>query len=113
MLIGVYKPLEICNHVLYLYQEPNRPVPSSYTVILESLDGLEDVVLKTTNIATDGDVVVVDVDRRLPLSRVWNCMILAYGCQQNAILRDIELSESNHKSTVTVHTSTHCKNRKS
>ena len=53
-------------------------MPSSYTVILESLDGLEDVVLKTTNIATEGDVIVVDVDRRLPLNRVWNCMLLTY-----------------------------------
>ena len=70
-------------------------MPSSYTVILESLDGLEDVVLKTTNITTEGNVVVVDVDHRLPLNRVWKCTLLAYGCWQNTVLRDIELSESN------------------
>ena len=70
-------------------------MPSSYTVILESLDGLEDVVLKTTSVTTEGDVIVVDVDHRLPLNRLWNGALLAYGCRQNTILSDIELSESN------------------
>ncbi len=68
---------------------------SSYTMLLESLDGHEDVMLKITNITTEGNVIVVDVDNRLPLNRVWNCTLLAYGCRQNTILRDIELSESN------------------
>ena len=66
-------------------------------MLLESLDGFEDAVLKTTNITTEGDIIVVDVDHRLPLNRVWNCTLLAYGCRQNTILRDIELSESNIK----------------
>ena len=70
-------------------------MPSSYTVILESLDGLEDVVLKTTSITTEGDVIVVDVDHTLSLNRLWNCTLLAYDCWQNTVLRDIELSKSN------------------
>ena len=70
-------------------------MPLSYTVLLETLDGLKSMELKTTSIATEGDVIVVDVNQELPLNRLWKCTLLAYNCRQNTILSGIELSEYN------------------
>lgn len=70
-------------------------MPSSYTVLLESLDGLKNLELKTTSITTEGDVIVIDVNRELPLNRLWSCTLWAYNCRQNTILSNIELSECN------------------
>ena len=68
-------------------------MPSSYTVQLESLDGLENLKCKTTNVTTEDDLVVLEVNHRLPLNRLWICTVLAYNCQQNTILSGVELSK--------------------
>lgn len=81
-------------------QDTDLPLPSAYTLLLSSLDGLQDkdsVETNTTSI-TD-ELIILDVVPSLPIRRLWNCTILAYGCRTHSIVNDFELSELNHAFT--------------
>ena len=69
-------------------------MPSSYTLSLESIDGIDDYIeLETTNITQEGNLVILNVTPVLPHNRVWNFTVLAYGCPQNKLLSGVELSK--------------------
>ena len=73
-------------------KETDLPIPSTYTLLLQSLDGLEDIYFVQTNIIMSTDhILTLDVIPNLPLRRLWNCSVLAYECE--IVISDIELSE--------------------
>ena len=81
-------------------------IPSSYSLSLQSLDGLEDMdhVETTATIELRFSVLTLKVVSGLPFRRLWNCTVLAYGCQENSIMNGAELSELTMQ--YTVHTQT-------
>ena len=69
-------------------------MPLAYTLSLSSLDGLEDKDSVETNTTLIFDqIIILNVVPDLSASRLWNCSILAYGCQTHSVLNNIELSE--------------------
>ena len=88
-MIQVYK---LQCHDLCLLQL-NLLIPSSYTLSLQSFDGLGDMDnVETTAIVEPGRL-NLNVVSGLPFGRLWNCTILAYGCQEDSILSGIQLSK--------------------
>ena len=51
--------------------------------------------LVETNAAKHDISITLDVVPGLPLKRLWNCTVLAYGCQDHPVLTGAELSEYN------------------
>ena len=72
--------------------QSNDPIPSTYSLSLQSLDGLEDMDHVETTATIEPSVLTLEVVSGLPFRRLWNCTVLAYGCQENNIVND-ELSE--------------------
>ena len=69
--------------------QASHPVwlPSFYTLSLKSYDGLEDKPHVETDVSnTDSGSLILDVIGGLAFRRLWNCTILAYGCEENSIL---------------------------
>ena len=63
---------------------------------MESPDGLGDYQHNNYDEyiqVQEGGLLVLDVSA-LPRDRLWNCTVLAYGCEQNKLLSGLELSKS-------------------
>ena len=45
------------------------------------------------NTTRTSNLVALDVIPGLPIRRLWNSTVLAYGCQDNPVMSDVELSE--------------------
>lgn len=63
-----------------------------YTMKLESLDNREDIDRVETTAFVERGVVTLDVVYGLERERVWNCTILAYGCEEHKVA-NLELSK--------------------
>ena len=72
--------------------QSNEPIPPSYSLSLQSLDGLEDMDHVETTATIEPSVLTLEVVSGLPFRRLWNYTVLAYGCQENDILNK-QLSE--------------------
>ena len=72
--------------------QSNDPIPSSYSLSLQSLDGLEDMDHVETTATIEPSVLTLEVVSGLPFRRLWNCTVLAYECKENNIYNK-ELSE--------------------
>ena len=75
-----------------MFLQSNGPIPSFYSLSLQSLDGLEDMDHVETTATIEQSVLTLEVVSGLPFRRLWNCTVLAYGCQESNISND-ELSE--------------------
>ena len=75
-----------------MFLQSNYPIPPSYSLSLQSLDGLEDMDHVETTATIEPSVLTLEVVSGLPFRRLWNCTVLAYGCKQNDVLNK-ELSE--------------------
>ena len=45
------------------------------------------------NATRSGNLISLDVVPGLPRSRLWNGTVLAYGCRDNPVLSNVEISE--------------------
>ena len=82
-------------YLCLLLKEINAPVPSSFTLSLNGMDGLGDMnVVDTSNTRSD-KYLTLDVNSGLPRHRLWNCTVKPYRCQYNQVIvdGDTELSE--------------------
>ena len=61
-------------------------------MILESLDGREDLVTNIT-VERNGEMVDMRVEEIVPPASLWRASILAYGCLSDRIVTDYELSK--------------------
>ena len=82
--------------VMFFPLQSNDPLPPSYSLSLQSLDGLEDMDHVETTATIEPSVLTLEVISGLPFRRLWNCTVLAYGCQGNNVLKK-ELSELTFK----------------
>ena len=71
----------------------DQTVPSSFTLSLESLDGLGDRFEVQTHTKRNGHLLTVNIVTGLPAKRLWDSTLLAYGCQSHIVLSGVELSE--------------------
>ena len=69
------------------------PIPSSYSLSLQSLDGLEDMDHAETTATIEPSVLTLEVVSGLPFRRLWNCTIFTYNCPESSIMNVAELSE--------------------
>ena len=78
-----------------LIKEIDAPVPSSFTLSLNGMDGLEDMDVVDTNTTRSDKYLTLDVMSGLPRHRLWNCTVKPYRCQNNQIRVEgsTELSE--------------------
>ena len=79
----------MCDYLVGTQRSSTYPI----TLSLESLYGLGDYQHNTMNIFQEGGLLILDVSA-LPHDRLWNCTVLAYGCEQNKLLSGLELSKS-------------------
>ena len=71
----------------YFNVQPDFPIPSSYTLSLEALDGLDSLSrVETTATVEQPNHLLLDVSG-LESRRLWNYTILAFGSQENSILQ--------------------------
>ena len=59
-------------------------------VLLQSIDNIEDKWHNATFVKATGHVPIVI---ELPPDRLWNCIVLAYGCAENVLLDGKVLSK--------------------
>ena len=86
----------IINEIILLCSpQPNLPIPSSYSLSLQSLDGLGDMDYVETTAMMEPQRLTLNVVSGLSFRRLWNCTIFAYGCEENSILSGAQLSELN------------------
>ena len=72
--------------------QSNIPVPSYYEMILDSLDGREDLVTNIT-VERNGEMIAMHVEESVPPNSLWRASILAYGCESDRIVTNYELSK--------------------
>ncbi len=79
---------------MYMYDlfQSDVPVPSYYEMILESLDGREDLVTNIT-VERNGEMIDMSVEEIVPPNSLWRASILAYGCESDSIVINYELSK--------------------
>ena len=67
--------------------------PSDYALLLESKDEYEpNQLLIPTTFTMDGEMLVLIVSEPVHNRRLWNMLVLAYGCLHNAVMETTELS---------------------
>lgn len=72
------------------------PLPDSYSILLLSTDNNDDDVLADTLVdRKEEQLIVLNVLTKLKIRRVWNYVLLAYGCPQHPITNISELSKLN------------------
>ena len=82
----------------HCFDQPDLPIPPSYTLSLEELDGLDSLSrVEVTAIKEQPNQLVpkhlVLYVRGLQSRRLWNITIYAFGCQEHSILRGEILSK--------------------
>ena len=75
--------------------QPDLPIPSSYTLSLEALDGLDSFsdVETTATIKKQPNLLLQLGVPGLESRRLWNCTIFTFECQANSIVRGDILSK--------------------
>ena len=61
-------------------------------MILESLDGREDLVTNIT-VERNGEMIHMQVEEIIPPDSLWRASLLAYGCESHRIVTNYELSK--------------------
>ena len=70
------------------------PVPSSYSLSLVPVDtNYEKIITIPAKAEILGMYIVLNVADELVYRRLWNCTVLAYGCQQHPLTNSFELSK--------------------
>ncbi len=59
-------------------------------MILESLDGREDLVTNIT-VERNGEMIDMSVEESVPPNSLWRASIIAYGCESDSIVTNYEL----------------------
>ena len=69
-------------------------MPSYYTLILKPLDGHIDYNLMINiSVQRSGELVNMSVDKEITPKSLWNASLLAYGCESDTVMKDVELSK--------------------
>ena len=68
-------------------------MPSYYTLILKPLDGHIDYNLMINiSVQRCGELVNMSVDKEITPKSLWNASLLAYGCESDTVMKDVEFS---------------------
>ena len=80
--------------ILFTLQVSGSVQPSTYALLLTSVDGLhnQQIVHSSINSETEATT-VLETNLTLPIRTLWDIGVLAYGCRENAITRGLELSK--------------------
>ena len=91
---------------MYSNFQPDLPIPSSYTLSLEALDGLDSLSrVETTATVEQPNQLLLDVSG-LESRRLWNCTIIihAFGCRENSIISGIIISKFGNSCSMYIET---------
>ena len=75
-------------------------VPSSYSFSLIQVDTNYEEMIITVKDETIGIFIVLNVVDELDIRMLWNCTVIAYGCQQHPLTNSFELSKDNYSMMV-------------
>lgn len=79
--------------LLLLYQVSDIQ-PSTYALLLTSIDGLHDEKLVYASINSETKThIILEKNLTLPIRTLWDGVVLAYGCRGNPITTGHELSK--------------------
>ena len=84
--------------ILYCMQSLKFGIwPTSFTLLLTSSDGDEDsyTFTSTITVEVDGSYLLRAANKHIQSKRLWNAVVLAYGCIENVLMNVIEISECN------------------
>ena len=70
------------------------PVPSYYTMILESIDGFGQNSVINITVERDDEMIKMSIDERFPSKLLWRISVLAYGCEADTVVNGTVLSKS-------------------
>ena len=69
-------------------------MPSYYTLILKPLDGhIDHNLMINISVQRSGELVNMSVDGEIPSETLWNASLLAYGCESDTVMKNVELSK--------------------
>ena len=82
----------------FLTIESPKPVPSYYSMSLESLDGRGQKMSTNISVERSGEAIEMHINNyKLPPKSLWKVIVRAYGCEVHR--EETELSKlSNHRS---------------
>ena len=81
-------------NLVNIFMQDQSPVPSYYTLILEPLDGhIDHNLMINISVQRSGELVNMSVDGEIPSKTLWNASLLAYGCESDTVMKDVELSK--------------------
>ena len=62
-------------------------------MMLESFDRDYDDLMVNITVERSDEVIILSMKEQLPLRTLWNVSVQAYGCEEDTVVNDIELSE--------------------